>query len=61
MSALIEVDQVPLMDGVEELLEAGFFPGGSQRNLDAVAPDVTSDVEDFWMQLLADAQTSGVF
>lgn len=59
VSALIEVDQVPLMDGVEELLEAGFFPGGSQRNLEEVSPHVTSDVEPAWLQLFADAQTSG--
>lgn len=59
VSALIEVDQVPLLDGVMQLLEAGHFPGGSQRNVDDVQPHVTSHVEPEWIKLLADAQTSG--
>ena len=58
-SALIEVDQVPLLEGTEELLAAGHFPGGSQRNVDAVSGAVVSEVGADWMRILADAQTSG--
>ncbi len=60
MSARIEPDAVPVIDGVRELLAAGMVAGGTQRNLAFVAPDVDfgllSEAEQL---LLADAQTSG--
>jgi hypothetical protein len=34
---------VPVIEGAAELLAAGFFPGGSERNLKAVAPFVDGD------------------
>ncbi len=56
----LEVESIPVLDGVRELLADGVVPGGSQRNL--------ADVRDLLDQgthdddnalLLADAQTSG--
>lgn len=56
----IDVDAVPVLDGVRDLLADGVVPGGSQRNLDHVRPalDAGSHGEDVQV-LLADAQTSG--
>lgn len=59
IDAEIDVDSVPVLDGVEELLAAGCWPGGSQRNLDAVRPHVSGSVDESMVQVLADAQTSG--
>ncbi len=51
---------VPIIDGVRELAEAGFVPGGSRRNLASLEAQVErSDVDDLSVLLLADAQTSG--
>ena len=60
VTAEIDVASVPIIEGVSELLEAGSWPSGSQRNLDSVASilDATT-VAPEWPQLLADAQTSG--
>lgn len=55
-SAEIDVAAVPVLGGVAELLAAGFYPGGSNRNLAAVREFVDGD-EDY--RILADAQTSG--
>ncbi len=56
----IEVDAVPVLEGVRELAAAGYLPGGSARNLQWVAEwlDVGS-IADPTVELLADAQTSG--
>jgi selenide, water dikinase len=51
------VGEVPVIEGVTELLEAGYYPGGSERNLESVRPRVKGDLER--LSLLADAQTSG--
>lgn len=60
VTARIDVASVPILDGVRELLAAGAWPGGSQRNLDSVLDIVdTTAVDSEWPQLLADAQTSG--
>lgn len=56
VSAEIDVAAVPVLDGVDELLSEGFFPGGSQRNVAAVADVVDGDAD---LRILADAQTSG--
>ena len=53
---------VPLFDGVGALLDEGFFPGGTTRNLEFVAPftnvsALANPVRS--MNLLADPQTSG--
>jgi selenide, water dikinase len=56
----IEVDAVPVLDGVHDLLAAGVVPGGSERNLDHVRPSLDPGTHDDGIQLLlADAQTSG--
>ena len=56
----IEVDAVPVLDGVRELLAAEVVPGGSRRNLDHVRPQLDQGRhDDTTALLLADAQTSG--
>lgn len=57
VGAVIDFEAVPFIDGVRSLHEAGFFPGGSRRNLEAVTGVLTGRIED--APLLADAQTSG--
>lgn len=57
VGATIHVDQVPFIDGAEELYAGGFYPGGSRRNLEAVGPRLAGDLAR--APLLADAQTSG--
>jgi selenide, water dikinase len=58
--AELRLDQVPVVEGVWDLLRAGIYPGGSQRNLDHVSPRVDwGDLDAAEQLLLADAQTSG--
>ena len=60
VSAQIETEHVPLLEGTRELLQQGAWPGGSQRNLDSVTHMLdASAVHEDWPRLLADAQTSG--
>ena len=60
VGAEIEVSQVPLLARARELAAAGSVPGGTTRNLEAVADAVTWDgVPEVDRILLADAQTSG--
>ncbi len=60
VSAEIEVDAVPVLAGVEELVEARAVPGGTRRNL-AAAERFTDfgDLATARRIILADAQTSG--
>lgn len=61
LDATIEVGAVPLLPGARELFEAGFFPGGSRRNFQAVQSlldDAPSEIS-AELALLCDAQTSG--
>jgi selenide, water dikinase len=60
VTAVIDREAVPLIDGAAAALRDGFVPGGSRRNLDWVAPhaDFGAASEDDLL-LLADAQTSG--
>jgi selenide,water dikinase len=56
----LDVDAIPVLDGVRALLADGVVPGGSQRNLDHVRPALDAGGHDDDTQLLlADAQTSG--
>lgn len=56
----VDVDAVPLLDGVVELATAGVVPGGSQRNLAWARERVDAGgVDELRQLLLADAQTSG--
>jgi len=59
VSARIQADSVPVLDGIVELVELGVYPSGSERNLASVRPVVTSEVDETTLRVLADAQTSG--
>jgi selenide,water dikinase len=60
VGATIEVDNVPVLPGVRDLVDAGVYPGGSKRNLVAVRPVLEAgDVDEITVRVLADAQTSG--
>jgi selenide,water dikinase len=61
VGARLDYADVPLFDGVEAMLEDGLCPGGTRRNLDHAAPDVTfaDALDEPRRLLLADAQTSG--
>ena len=60
VGAVIEVNAVPVLDGVRQLVEAGVFAGGSERNLASVGSFIDSDeVDATTVRVLADAQTSG--
>jgi len=59
VGAAIALDSVPILDGALDLMAAGMWPGGSQRNLAWIEPEVVTErsVEE-WKPLI-DAQTSG--
>jgi selenide,water dikinase len=63
LTAVINADAVPYLDGARAALDAGYVSGGTRRNLEWVAPHVkwggraASDERE--RLLLADAQTSG--
>jgi selenide, water dikinase len=59
VGATIDAEAVPILPGVHELLEAGFVPGGSQRNADQATRYLDGPLEGATRVLLADAQTSG--
>ena len=61
LSAELAAGAVPLLPGALELVQAGYVPGGTRRNLTDLAADVTwtPEVTEPVRTLLADAQTSG--
>ena len=61
VSAEVRAGDVPLLRGAQELVDAGFIPGGTKRNRDDLADDVTvaTEVSPSRLTLLYDAQTSG--
>ena len=60
VGAVIEVEAVPVLNGVRQLVEAGVYAGGSERNLTSVAPFLSrGQVDETTVRILADAQTSG--
>ncbi len=59
VAASVDSSAVPVLDGAWELLDAGFFPGGSERNVAAVTDRLVSTVTERTVRMLADAQTSG--
>lgn len=60
VGAKVEVDAVPLIEGARPLAEAGLFPAGSRRNLEAIRPTLVTDgTDETTVRLLTDAQTSG--
>ncbi|MFO7960072.1 MAG: selenide, water dikinase SelD [Nitriliruptoraceae bacterium] len=59
VAATLHTRQVPLLPHVGELLDAGFVPGGSQRNAEQAGRFLSDPPTDRTRLLLADAQTSG--
>ena len=59
VTAIVNAEAVPYLDGARESLAEGYVPGGSRRNLDWVRPHLEADVNEDELILLADAQTSG--
>jgi len=60
VAVTLEIDAIPVLDGVRELLADDVVPGGSRRNLDHVRPSLDLGGHDeATALLLADAQTSG--
>ena len=61
VSARVRVSDVPVIEGVQQLLNMGIAPGGTHRNLESLEGVVNwhSDISAEIQILLADAQTSG--
>jgi selenide,water dikinase len=59
VGATIELGSVPVLEGVADLLSAGMWAGGSQRNLESLQGDVTSELDIERLKPVLDAQTSG--
>ncbi len=59
VGAVIRSDAVPVLPQAWDLLDDGFAPGGTARNLDHVRPWVRGDADHRTLTMLADAQTSG--
>lgn len=58
VGALIDADAVPLLPDAVRLAQAGFDPGGTQRNLDHLSERLTGG-DDTTRLVLSDPQTSG--
>ena len=59
VGADLDMAAVPVLDGAIDLLAAGMWAGGSQRNLRSVLPDIETGRSEEEIKPLADAQTSG--
>lgn len=59
LAAELVASAVPVLPGASELRDAGFVPGGTQRNAEQAARYLDGEVADTMLTLLADAQTSG--
>lgn len=61
VGAQVQVNAVPVIEGVEELLDLGIAPGGTHRNLESLegVVDWHPELNEQTRILLADAQTSG--
>lgn len=57
--AEIRYESVPLLPNAWELLDQGFAPGGTTRNLEHVRPWIRGSDDQRTLTMLADAQTSG--
>ena len=57
----LRLGSVPLLPGTRELVERGFVPGGTRRNLESLASSVRwhADLTEDDRLILSDAQTSG--
>ncbi len=61
LAARIRVRNVPTLDFIRDLAQAGVAPDGSRRNLEYIAPHTrfADDVAEVDQLILSDAQTSG--
>jgi selenide,water dikinase len=61
LAARIRLRDVPTLDFIRDLAEAGLAPGGSKKNLEYAAPHTRfgDDVAEVDRLILSDAQTSG--
>ena len=61
LSASINYAKVPRIEGVNSLIQTGFIPGGTKRNLDHIAKylNPSNELPKDELYLLADSQTSG--
>jgi selenide,water dikinase len=61
LTAQLDMDKIPLLPGVEQLAQDGYFTGASGRNWDAYGKDVNlaAGVTPARQALLTDPQTSG--
>lgn len=59
VAATVDPSRVPLLPDVVALVAAGFVPGGTRRNVEAVRQRAGVDGDATTLDLLADAQTSG--
>lgn len=61
VGARVHLERVPVLDGVWDLVRQGVAPGGSHRNRDFLAPNVTWEpgIAPEEQLVLCDAQTSG--
>jgi selenide,water dikinase len=61
VSVTLEFNKIPLIQGVYELAQKGFIPGGTKRNLDYVSSQInfSKNISQEQQYILADAQTSG--
>ena len=61
VSVTLEFNEIPLIQGVYELAQKGFIPGGTKHNLDYVSSQVnfSKNISQEQQYILADAQTSG--
>ena len=59
VSALLDMDAIPVLAGIADLIEAGVYPGGSRRNLESVRTSLRTSRSGTEQKILADAQTSG--
>jgi selenide,water dikinase len=57
----LRLDDVPLLDQAESLVQAAYFTGASERNWSSYgdAVDLPGAIEDWRRRLLTDPQTSG--
>lgn len=58
VGAIVDVGSVPILPGAWELLDEGFYPGGSKRNGDSLAESIVGG-DQRSRNMLWDAQTSG--
>jgi selenide,water dikinase len=58
LQAIIEFDKVPKIEGIDEYLDLGCIPGGTNRNWQSYGHKISA-VTDRQKNILADPQTSG--